>query len=196
MMTRRLCIILLTIVLAGCGLNVTRNILPVADQDVVILPRVKGAASHKNEISLIVVPLEDVKEADAFGVMIVNESSHWLKFKKEDFVLIQGGDVRKPMSESQVNVRMGASYKPTMPKELTADLYEWRKSINIRDSRGFRVIDEDKTLSVMRGNKEVIYVFFKTTDDISPMQLIIPNIQKEETGERIRFSFTFEVEKK
>ena len=193
-MLRRYWVILL-VVLTGCGLNVTRTIVPVPDQDSVFLPQSKGIAATKDDISVVVVPLPDVKEADAFGVLIANESSHWISFNKKDFVLVQSGKVRHPMSDAQINAAMG-TYKPKMPSQLNADIFDWRRSINLASPRGSRVIDKDKTISVIRGAKETVYVFFRASDDLSPMQLIIPNIINGDTGTRTRFSFKFIITKK
>ena len=188
--------IILLIVLAGCGgLQTTRNILPMAEPDVTILPRSNGVAATKDDISVVVVPLQDVKELDAFGLMIINESSNWIYLKKEDFMLIQGGDVRYPVSDEQVSSRLGGGYKPSMPSELSADIYyNWRPDVNIMRSRGLSVVDDEKSLSIMRGTKEKIFLYFKTRDDMSPMQLIIPNIYNETRDQRTRFSFKFSIE--
>jgi hypothetical protein len=188
--------IVLLIVLTGCGgLHATRDILPVAEPDVTVLPRTKGAAATKDNISVIVVPLQDVKELDGFGIMIVNESSHWVSFKKEDFMLIQSGEVRYPVSDTQVYTRLGGGYKPTMPSGLNVDIFEWRPSVNERSSRGLGSVDKEKTLSIISSAKEKLFLYFKTRDDMAPLQFIIPNIYNEATKQRTRFSFRFTVEK-
>jgi len=192
---RKFWIILLMIALAGCGLRATRDILPVADPDLVILPRVKGIATTKENVSVVVVPLPDVKELDAFGVIIANESSNMLSFSKEDCMLIQSGEVRRPLTDSQVYKRLGSSYKPSMPSGLSTDIYGWRQSVNLRSSRGLEGIDKNKRLSIMGNAKEKIFLFFKTTDDISPMQLRIQNIKNEATDQKTWVSFKFTVQK-
>ena len=132
------------IALAGCGLRATRDILPVADPDLVILPRVKGVATTKENVSIVVVPLPDVKELDAFGVIIANESSNMLTFSKEDCMLIQSGEVRRPLTDSQVYKRLGSSYRPSMPSGLSTDIYGWRQSVNLRSSRGLEGMEKNK----------------------------------------------------
>ena len=192
----RFWVVMLLIFLAGCsGMHATRNILPVAETDVTILPRAKGVATTKDNISIAVVPLQDVKELDGFGLMIVNESSNWISFKKEDFILIQSGEVRTPVSDTQVTTRLGSSYKRSMPGGINVDLFEWRQSINSRRSRGLRIMDDEKRISIIGGAKEKLFLYFKTRDDTAPMQLIITNIQNESTKKRTRFSFKFEIEK-
>jgi hypothetical protein len=201
-MVRRFWVLLL-IILTGCGLNTTRRILPVADQDVAILPRTRGAVVTKTfegrsgGVSFVVVPLERVKEMDAFGILIVNETSNWISFKKEDIMLIQSGEARYPTSDTQVYSRLGGGHKPSMPNELNADIYyDWRPSVNTMVSRGFQIVDEEKKLSVMGGTKEKIFLYFKTQSDTSPMQLIIPNVYNEATKQRLRFSFKFVIEER
>ena len=187
--------IILLIVLAGCGLRATRDILPVADPDMTILPRVKGIADTKDSISVVVVPLPDVKELDAFGVLIVNETSHLISFSKEDCMLIQSGEVRRPMTDTQVYKRLGSSYKPSMPGGLNMDIYGWRQSVNLRSSRGLEGMDKNKRMTIMGNAKEKIFLFFKTRDDTSPMQFRIQNIQNEATRQRTWFSFKFTIKK-
>lgn len=192
---RKFWIVLLIIVLAGCGLRATRDILPVADPDVVVLPRVKGVATTKGNVSVVVVPLPDVKELDAFGVIIANESSNLLTFSKEDCMLIQSGEVRRPLTDAQVYKRLGSSYKPSMPSGLNTDIYGWRQSVNLRSSRGLENMDKEKRLSIMGNAKEKIFLFYKTANDTSPMQFRIQNIRNEATDQRIWVSFKFTVQK-
>ena len=183
------------IALTACGLHTTRDILPVAESDVTVLPRVKGLATTKDDISIVVVPLQDVKELDAFGILIVNETSNWIYFKKEDCMLIQSGEVRYPVSDNQVITRLGGGYKPTMPSGLSVDIFDWRQSVNMRNSRGLRIVDEDKSMSVMGNAKEKLFLYFKTRDDDAPMQFIINNIYNKARDRRTRFSFKFSVQK-
>jgi len=188
--------VLLVFVTGGAGVNATREIVPVAESDSTILPVTKGVAATRDDISVVVAYLKDVKALDGFGVMIVNETSHWISFKKEECVLIQSGEVRRPLDDPQVAARLGGSYKPKMPEGLAGDISEWRRDVNSRVSRGFKVSDEDKTLSIISGTRETVYLYFNTREDTAPIELIIPNIYNEATKQRTRFSFKFVVEKK
>ncbi len=198
-MSRAWAIYLMTIllILAGCGLNATRTIVPVPEPDLTILLRARGIAATKDKISIAVVPLPDVKELDGFGILIANESKHWISFEKKDCFLIQGGEARQPMSKSQSVSRLGGSYRASMPNELSADIYRWRQNVNLmrKRAREMDAIIEDKKISVMGGTKETVYFYFRTQGNMAPMQLIIPNIYNEATGQRTRFSFKFSVEK-
>lgn len=193
---KKIWVILLAAFLMGCGLTTTRNIIPVPGADVPLLPRSKGLAAYKDNISVVVVPMQSVKELDAFGVIIINESSNWISIEKEDCILVQGGEARYPLDDKQVNSRMGSGYKPSMPEELRVDIFEWRRSVNYISSRDLKIVDEDKKISIMGGTKGTIYLHYRTADTTSPMQLIISNIYNESTKQRTLFSFTFNVEKK
>jgi len=188
--------IIFLIFLAGCGgLRSTRNILPVPETEMTILQRTKGVAVTKNDISVLVVYLQDVKELDGFGIMIVNETPNWISFKKEECILIQDGEVRYPLSDSKASARLGSTYKPKMPNDLIMDISNWRRDINFRSSRGTKVVDENK-ISIISGSKETVFLYFSTQGSITPMQLIIPNIYNESTKQRTNFSFRFIVERK
>jgi len=191
-------ILFISILIAGCGaLNAARNINPVQDENVTVLKRTKGAAMEKNNITVIVVPLQDVKELDGFGIMIVNKTPNWISIRKEECMLVQDGKVIYPIEHEKAMARLGAGYKPKMPNELNADIYEWKKEINTMKSRtNTKVVDEDKKISIITGSKDTIYLYFNTQGNTSPMQIIIPNIFNEATKEKTSFSFRFEVTKK
>lgn len=188
-------ILILAILLAGCGFNATRNISPEGEAEAMVLLRTKGIATTKDNISIVVVPLHSVKKLDGFGILIINESTHWISFRKEECMLVQGRKVRRPVADKQISAHLGGSYRPTMPTELSADLFEWRRSVNLRGTRDAKIVDEDKKVSIMGGTKQKIYLYFSTQGDMAPMQLIIPNIYNEATKKRTRFSFKFNVEK-
>ena len=80
-------LITILLILAGCGLSATRDILPAPGADVTLLPRTKGIAAVKDDIAIAVIPLPDVKELDGFGIIIANESKRWVSFEKKDCVL-------------------------------------------------------------------------------------------------------------
>jgi hypothetical protein len=169
----------------------------VPEPDLDILVRTKGIATNKDSIAIAVVPLPDVKEVDGFGIIIANESSHWISLDKKECVLIQGGEARRPLTKKQVISRLGGSYKATMPSDLSIDIAMWRRGINLMRTRPreINIMDEDEEISIMGSTKETVYFYFSTQGNMAPMQLIFPNIYNESTGQRTRFSFKFNVEK-
>lgn len=196
---KKLWAIPLIFLLAGCGsFGAGRSIVPVLSPEMTYLQHTKGAAMTKNNISVVAVYLQDVKELDGFGVMIVNETPNWISIQKEECMLVQNGQAIKPLKDSKALSRLGAGYKKKMPDELTADIYEWRREVNLKSSRSIdtKVIDEDKKMSIITGSRESIFLYFSTQGSTAPMQLIIPNVYNETTKERTSFSFGFVLEKK
>ena len=190
-------ILLVSIFFVGCGsFRSTRNIAPLPSEEMTTLRRTKGVAMIKNDIAVVVVYLQDVKDLDGFGVMIVNETPNWVSIKQEECMLVQDGQVKYPLDNKKALARLGTGYKQKMPGELSVDVYEWRRDINNKNSKGSKVIDEDKKISIITGSRENIYLYFNTQGSTLPMQLIIPNVYNETTKERTSFSFKFEVQKK
>ncbi len=196
-MNKRWTILLVSIVIVGCGaFNSTRNIVPLPNEDMTILKQSSGVAMTKNRISVAVAPIQDVKELDVFGVLIVNDTSNWISIKQEECMLVQDCKALYPMETKMALARLGSGYKAKMPNTFSADVYEWRKDINNRSSRSSKVVDEDKKVSIVTGSKDTIYLYFSTQGSNAPMQLIIPNVYNETTKERTSFSFKFEIQKK
>jgi hypothetical protein len=120
-------------------------------------------------------------------------------------MLIQDGKITYPLDNEKALSRLGAAYKPKMPVDLSADIYEWRRDINtIVNSRSSNTntkmvdveISEDKTISIITGSKETIYLYFNNQGNTAPIQIILPNIFNEATKEKTSFSFKFEIAKK
>ncbi|HGJ65266.1 TPA: hypothetical protein ENS27_07730 [bacterium] len=187
----------LIFLLAGCGsFGASRNIVPIMNPDMVYLSNTKGVATTKNGISVVAVYLQDVKELDGFGVMIINETPNWISLKKEECMLVQNGQVIYPLDDEKAKARLGMGYKAKMPDGLIADIYQWRRDINLKPLKDTKVVDKDKKISIITGARDNIYLYFNTQGNNAPMQLIIPNIYNENTKERTSFSFGFVLEKK
>lgn len=190
-------ILLLSIFLMGCGgFRSTRTFIPLPNEDMTVLTATKGLVTTKNNISVAAVPLQDVKELDGFGIVIINDTQSWISVKQEECMMIQDGKVAYPLETDKALARLGTGYKLKMPNEFNADIFEWRKDINNRSSKSTKVVDEDKKISILTGSKDTIYLFFSTQGNMAPIQLIIPNIYNGTTKERTNFSFKFEIQKK
>jgi hypothetical protein len=186
-----------SIFIVGCGgFRSTRNIVPLPNEDMTILKQSNGVAMTKNGISIAVAPIQDVKELDAFGVLIVNDTPNWISVKQEECMIVQDGKAVYPMETATALARLGSGYKQKMPNTFIADVFDWRKDINNKSSKGSKVVDEDKKVSIVTGSKSTIYLYFSTQGSNAPMQLIVPNVYNETTKERTSFSFKFEIQKK
>lgn len=190
-------ILLASIFLVGCGgIRSTRTFIPLPNEDMTILTLTKGLVMTKNNISVAAVPLQDVKELDGFGIVIINDTQNWISIKQEECMMVQDGKVVYPLETNKALARLGTGYKLKMPNEFNSDIFEWRKDINNRSSKNTKVVDKEKKTLILSGSKDTIYLFFNTQGSTAPIQLIIPNIYNETTKERTSFSFKFEIQKK
>ncbi|MBM3235480.1 hypothetical protein FJZ31_04210 [Candidatus Poribacteria bacterium] len=189
--------IFILFMLIGCASLRTTKIIPAIDQDATIFPKTGAVASTKNGIVVLAVPLNDVKEVDALGVIVVNETSNWLSFYKNKCVLLdQNGSTFNPLSKSEENFHLGKNFKPQLPPEFKMELFSWRHGIVGRGSiQGMPLEDLQKTL-VMPGSKRQFFLYFKKRSvQSSRLTLIIPNIYNEVSDEKTTFAFKFEVQK-
>ena len=190
-------LILAQLLIIGCASLQTHKILPAIDQDATIFPQTGAVASLKSGLVVLAVPLNDVSAVDAFGIIIVNETSNWVSLYKNKCVLLdQDGSTFNPLSKSEENFHLGKSFKPKLPPEFKMELFAWRHGIVGRGSiQGMPLEDIQKTL-VMPGSKRQFFLYFKKRSvKSSRLTLIIPNVYNEVTDEKNTFAFKFEVHK-
>ncbi len=183
--------------IVGCASFQTRTIVPAIDQGATIFPKTGAVASTKSGLVVLSVPLNDVKEVDAFGVIIVNETQNWVSFYKNKCVLLdQNGSTFNPLSKSEEHFHLGKRFKPKMPPEFKMELFSWRHGIVGRGSiPGMPLEDLQKTL-VMPGSKRQFFLYFKKRSvQSSRLTLIIPNVYNEVSDEKTTFAFKFDVQK-
>ena len=81
----------------------------------------------KNGITAIAVPLNNVKEVDAFGIIVFNSTDHWISLRQEDCSMLdQSGKVHKPIHRSQHTFYLGNNFTPKMPPEFREDFRDNR----------------------------------------------------------------------
>jgi len=180
----------------GCGGLKTTKIVPIFDPEATILPQAGAIAYVKNGIIAIAIPLNDVKEVDAFGVVIVNRTNHWISFKEKDcWLLDQSGKGIKTIDESQRSFYLKKD--PELPPEFPAEVFRWNRSIRVTGS-GFAALpreDVEKT-TIMPGRKKQFFLYFKKqSTQSSKIRLIIPKVHNDYTGKDTIFVFKFKVEK-
>ena len=73
-----------TLMIVGCGGLKSTKMIPMYDPEATIFPKTNSIAYVKNGIIAIAVPLNNVKEVDAFGVVIVNKTNHLIIYKEKD----------------------------------------------------------------------------------------------------------------
>lgn len=182
----------------GCESLKTTTLIPMPDPEATILPQTNSVTYIKNGIIAIAVPLNDVKEVDAFGVVIVNRTEHSITLTEKDCWLLDlSGNEIKSLDKSQKSFYLGKNFKPKFPSQFSSEVFKWDRSIKA-SGRGFAAISDgkaDKTVIMPDRRKQFFLYFKKQSTKSSKIRLIIPKIHHDYTGKDTTFVFKFKVEK-
>lgn len=184
---------LLTIL--SCSAFQTVRIVPVFDPEATILQQSGGIIHVKNGITAIVVPLNDVKAVDAFGVVLYNDTNHFISFKQEDcWMLDQAQNKTKVLDRSEHSFFLGNNFKPKMPPGFPVEVFRWNKSLRM-DGPPVALPQEDiKTTTIMPKRRVQFYLYFrKRSIKSSQLRIIIPKVYSEFDDVETPFVFKFEV---
>ena len=174
----------------------TERIVPVFDPEATLLMRSGSAAYIKNGITAIAVPLNDVKEVDAFGIIIFNSTDHWISLKQKDCSMLdQSGKVYKPIHRSQHTFYLGKNFTPKMPPEFREDFRENRVLRSMGDLVALPTEDIEKTTVMPRRRVRFFLYFHKRSVESSSLRIIVPKVHSEFTDTETTFVFKFEVQK-
>jgi len=188
---------LLFISFLSCGHLKTTQIVPMIDPEATIFQQTNSVAYIKNGIVAIAVPLNDVKEVDAFGIVLVNKTEHSITFKQKDcWLLDQSGKSIKPISQSQKSFYLGKNFEPKFPQEFPTEVFRWNRGIQVRTS-GFAALGEqaDETTIMPQRKKEFFLYFRKKSTQSSKIRLIIPKVHNDSTEKDTTFVFKFQIQK-
>ena len=173
------------------------QIVPVFDPEATILQQSGGVIHIKNGITVIAVPLNDVKAVDAFGVVIYNGTGHFVSFKQKDcWMLDQAQNKTKVLDKSEHSFFLGKNFKPKMPPGFPVEVFRWNKTLRMDGPPvALPQKDTDET-TVMPGRRQQFYLYFrKRSINASQLRIIIPKIYSEFDDVETTFVFKFEVRK-
>jgi hypothetical protein len=181
----------------SCSAFQTVRVVPVFDPEATILPQSGTVVHVKNGITVMAVPLNDVKEVDAFGILIFNSTNHWISFKQKDcWILDQSGNETKPIHRALLTSYLGKNFKPRLPPEFPTEVFRWNKSIRtMGDSVALPREDVEKTTVMPKNRAQFFLYFHKRSIKSSNLRIIVPKIHSEFTGTETTFVFKFEVQK-
>lgn len=195
----------LFISVTGCAkmrdglVNVFRpeRIVPVFDPDATITPQTGTVIYVENGIVVMTVALNDVKKADAFGVLVYNKTNHWISYKKEDCrMLDQAGNIVKQIDRSQHSFYFGKNFKPKLPPEFGADVFRYDKTIRVQGGHAVLPTDDYKKTNVMPKNSSLFYLYFpKRSIKSNSLRIIIPGVTSEFNDQQTTFVFKFKVQR-
>ena len=174
----------------------TERIVPVFDPEATILMRSGSAVYVKNGITAIAVPLNNVKEVDAFGIIVFNSTDHWISLRQEDCSMLdQSGKVHKPIHRSQHTFYLGNNFTPKMPPEFREDFRDNRVLRSMGDLVALPTEDIKKTTIMPRRRVRFFLYFHKRSVESSNFRIIVPKVHSEFTDTETTFVFKFEVQK-
>ena len=174
----------------------TERIVPVFDPEATILMRSGSAVYVKNGITAIAVPLNNVKEVDAFGIIVFNSTDHWISLRQEDCSMLdQSGKVHKPIHRSQHTFYLGNNFTPKMPPEFREDFRDNRVLRSMGDLVALPTEDIKTTTIMPRRRVRFFLYFHKRSVESSNFRIIVPKVHSEFTDTETTFVFKFEVQK-
>ncbi len=174
----------------------SERIVPVFDPEATILMRSGSAAYVKNGITAIAVPLNNVKEVDAFGIIVFNSTDHWISLRQEDCSMLdQSGKVHKPIHRSQHTFYLGNNFTPKMPPEFREDFRDNRVLRSMGDFVPLPSEDIEKTTIMPKRRVRFFLYFHKRSVESSNFRIIVPKVHSEFTDIETTFVFKFEVQR-
>lgn len=172
--------------------------MPIPDENSTFFNKSKGLATLKQGVAVVVAPMNDVKEADAFYIVVFNKSGQWVSFDRNEIRLLdQFGNSFKPMTRQEQNFVLGSRFQPQPPFGIVGDVFRWDRTLNIQGDWVTPLKPEEIVrTSVMHGGKAPFFVFFRRRSGKSPrLTLIFPDVELGSSREKLTFVFRFEVQR-
>ncbi len=173
------------------------RIVPVFDPNATITPQTGTVIYKKNGIVAMAVPLHDVKNLDAFAILIYNNTSHWITYKKEDCKLLdQSGEIVQQVDKSKLSFHLPRNFKPKLPPEFAADVFRYDKAIRVQGDTAVLPTDDFKKTNVMPKNKSLFYIYFpKRSTRSHNLRIIVPGVTSEFNDQQTTYVFKFRVQR-
>jgi len=160
------------------------------------LPESKGVISQQRGIGVAVAAQNEVKDADVFYVVIMNESGEYVKYDKNALRLIDDtGKEHKPLNRHRVK-QLTKRYKPRPPIGFSRDVFSQRQAhADIGDRVSPLNAADVFTSTVMPGSRGTFFVYFPTKSVSSPvLHLKVGGIELGGFGDELIFMYRFEVQ--
>ncbi len=180
---------------AGCGGVYSGHLFGVEGPGASLMPNSKGVYSVKNNVGVAAAAANEVKEGDAFYILIFNNSPMFIEYDMAAVTLIdQDGKEHKQLSRSRVR-QLRRRYKNLKPPiGFKGDVFSQR---GYRLDRGDRVspLNPADVMSskVMPKSRFEFFVFFPRKSAASDvLHLKIPQVTMGNTDEELVYIFRFE----
>ena len=169
--------------------------VPVFDPDATITPQSGAVIYEKNGIVAIAVPLNDVKNIDAFAILLYNKTNHWISYKKENCQMLdQSGNITKQIDKSQESFYV--KKKPKLPPEFAADVFRYDKTIRVQGDHAVLPTEDFKKTNIMPRQESIFRVYFpKRSSKSNNLRIIVPGVTSEFNNQQSTFVFKFRVQR-
>ncbi len=169
--------------------------VPVFDPDATITPQSGAVIYEKNGIVAIAVPLNDVKNIDAFAILLYNKTNHWISYKKEDCQMLdQSGNITKQIDKSQESFYV--KKKPKLPPEFAAEVFRYDKTIRVQGDHAVLPTEDLKKTNIMPKHRSIFRVYFpKRSSKSNNLRIIVPGVTSEFNNQQSTFVFKFRVQR-
>lgn len=160
------------------------------------LPESKGVIAQQQRVGVAVAAQNEVKEADVFYIVILNQAHEYVKYDTTAVRLIDDtGKEHKPLSRNRVR-QLRRRYQPKPPIGFSRDVFSQRDE---RLDMGDRVSPLNAadifTSTVMPGSRGQFYVYFPAKSVSSPvLHLKVAGIELGGFNEELTYMFRFEVQ--
>jgi hypothetical protein len=163
------------------------------------LEKSRGVVAIKKGVAVIAAAQNEVKEADAFYLVVYNRSGQFISLDRSQIRLLDhNGKEYKPLSKSQKNFLLGARYTPRPPVGIKGDVFRYDRSMQDFGDISVSPLNPGEIFrkKIMPGSRSAFFVYFRKRSIASPvLTLIVPQIELGGTREKITFLFKFEVQR-
>lgn len=173
------------------------RIVPVFDPNAIITPQTGTVIYKKNGIIAMAVPIHDVKNLDAFAILISNKTDHWITYKREDCQLLdQTGNMVNQVDKSKLSFHLPRNFKPKLPPEFAADVFRYDKTIRIQGDAAVLPTEDYKKTNVMPKSQSLFYIYFpKRSTKSNNLRIIVPGVTSDFNEQQTTFVFKFRVQR-
>ena len=182
------------VLLVGCAAVSSDQLYGVEGPNTPRLPKSNGLIAFKNKVAVAAAASNEVKEADAFYILIFNESDRYVEYDPKAVTLLDAsGKEHGQVSESRLR-QLKRRYTLKPPIGFKGDVFSQRGPRLDRGDRASPLNPADVFSSkVMPESRYEFYVFFpRVSAGSEHVHLKIPKMIHGAGGEELVYIFRFE----
>lgn len=160
------------------------------------MPESKGVIAQQQRVGVAVAAQNEVKDADVFYIVILNEGGEYVEYDEDALRLIDDtGKEIKPLSRMRVR-QLKRRYEPKPPIGFSRDIFSQRQQpFSFGDAVSPLNAADVFTSTVMPGSRATFFVYFPAKSASSPvLYLKVAGITLGGSREKLEYMFRFEVQ--